>query len=119
GQVGNLSYTELAMRPICVIIAGLWFAAVGVAQPERPADNATAARIADGVQKAKDGKLLDAVEQFQRVLDTAGDELVPVERSQFTLARWVVHGYLARLPADGIKLYRQRVDGQAAKRLDE
>ena len=83
----------------------------------RPADNATAARIADGVQKVQAGKLLDAIEQFQRVLDTAGDELVPVDRSQFTPARWVVHGYLARLPAEGVKLYRQRVDGQAVKRL--
>jgi outer membrane protein assembly factor BamB len=87
--------------------------------PERPADNATAARIADGVEKAQAGKLLDAIEQFQRVLDTAGDELVPVDRSQYTPARWVVHGLIARLPPDGVKLYRQRVDGQAAKRLEE
>src|SRR5262249_54620367 len=87
--------------------------------PDRPPDNATAARIADGVEKVQAGKLLDAVEQFQRVLDTAGDELVPVDRHQLTTARWVVHGHLARLPVEGIKLYRQRVDGQAAKRLVE
>jgi outer membrane protein assembly factor BamB len=87
--------------------------------PDRPAENATAARIADGVEKAQAGKLLDAVEQFQRVLDTAGDELVPVDRSWYTPARWVVHAQIARLPADGLRLYRQRVDGQSAKRLDE
>ncbi|HKB05436.1 MAG TPA: PQQ-binding-like beta-propeller repeat protein, partial [Gemmataceae bacterium] len=86
---------------------------------DRPPDNATAARIADGVEKAQAGKLLDAVEQFQRVLDTAGDELVPVDRHQHVLARWVVHGHLSRLPPEGIRLYRQRVDGQAAKRLEE
>src|SRR5215207_7403120 len=92
----------------------------GHAQPPvRPADNATAARIADGVEKAQAGKLLDAIEQFQRVLDTAGDELVPVDRSQYTPARWVIHGLIARLPAEGVKLYRQRVDGQAARRIDE
>jgi outer membrane protein assembly factor BamB len=94
-------------------------AASAVRGQDRPADNATAARIADGVEKARAGKLLDAIEQFQRVLDTAGDELVPVDRSWFTPARWIVHGQLARLPADGVKLYRQRVDGQAAKRLVE
>src|SRR5947209_1799611 len=87
--------------------------------PDRPAENATAARIADGAEKARAGKLLDAIEQFQRVLDTAGDELVPVDPSWYTPARWVVHGQIARLPAAGLKLYRQRVDGQAAKRLDE
>jgi outer membrane protein assembly factor BamB len=86
---------------------------------DRPAENATAARIADGVEKARDGKLLDAVEQFQRVLDTAGDELVPVDRHHHAPARWVVHGHLSRLPPEGVRLYRQRVDGQAAKRLEE
>ncbi|HEX3149800.1 MAG TPA: PQQ-binding-like beta-propeller repeat protein [Gemmataceae bacterium] len=107
------------MKPLCSLATGLLVAASACAQPERPADNATAARIADGVQKARDLKLLDAVEQFQRVLDTAGDDLVPVDRSQHTLARWVVHGYLASLGPEGVKLYRQRVDGQAAKRLEE
>jgi outer membrane protein assembly factor BamB len=96
----------------------LLLASAGRAQ-DRPADNATAARIADGDEKVRAGKLLDAIEQFQRVLDTAGDELVPVDQSWYTPARWVVHGHLARLPADGVKLYRQRVDGQAAKRLIE
>jgi outer membrane protein assembly factor BamB len=86
---------------------------------DRPPDNATAARIAIGVEKAGEGKLLDAVEQFQRVLDTSGDELVPVDGRHHVPARWVVHGHLARLPAEGVKLYRQRVDGQAAKRLEE
>src|SRR5437763_1160488 len=108
------------IRLIAVLVAAGGLASATFAQPpERPADNATAARIADGVEKAQAGKLLDAVEQFQRVLDTAGDELVPVDRSQYTPARWVIHGLIARLPRDGVKLYRQRVDGQAAKRLDE
>src|SRR5262245_24390059 len=103
---------------VVVLIGGLASSVRGQA-PDRPADNATAARIADGVEKAQAGKLLDAIEQFQRVLDTAGDELVPVDRSQYTPARWVIHGLIARLPAEGVKLYRQRVDGQATKRLDE
>jgi hypothetical protein len=86
---------------------------------DRPLDNATAARIADGVEKAREGKLLDAVEQFQRVMDTAGDELVPVDGRHHALARWVIHKHLAQLPPKGVELYRQRVDGQAAKRLEE
>ena len=105
--------------PVALAVAVLVPLPGGAQPPDRPADNATAARIADGVEKAQAGKLLDAIEQFQRVLDTAGDELVPVDRSQYTPARWVVHGLIARLPPEGVKLYRQRVDGQAAKRLDE
>lgn len=109
-----------AVCPLLLLAVALLCALPARAQPPaRPADNATAARIADGVEKAQAGKLLDAIEQFQRVLDTAGDELVPVDRSQYTPARWVVHGLIARLPADGLKLYRARVDGQAARRLDE
>ena len=111
-----------ASRSVLAAIAGTWLI-ISPTRPtlsqDRPPDNATAARIADGVDKARDGKLLDAVEQFQRVLDTAGDELVPVDRYHHTPARWVVHAHLARLPAEGIRLYRQRVDGQAAKRLEE
>lgn len=114
--------TRPSTSSLFLLSAGLWLCVpIGThAQPAgRPADNATAARIADGVEQARAGKLLDAVEQFQRVLDTAGDELVPATRSQYTPARWVVHGEIARLPAAGVKLYRQRVDGQAAKRLAE
>jgi outer membrane protein assembly factor BamB len=86
---------------------------------DRPGENAAAARIAEGVEKVRAGQLLDAVEQFQRVLDTAGDDLVLLDRHQYVPARWVVHGHLSRLPAEGVKLYRQRIDGQAAKRLEE
>lgn len=109
-------------RFVSILLIAHWISlpATSRAQPPgRPADNATAARIADGVEKAQAGKLLDAIEQFQRVLDITGDELVPVDPSQYTPARWVVHGLIARLPAEGIKLYRARVEGQAARRLDE
>ena len=104
------------------ILAGVWLALsieIAFGQDERPADNPTAAIIVEAAAKVQDGKLLDAVEQFQRIIDTAGDELVPVDRHHQAPARWVIQGHLARLPAEGLKLYRQRVDGQAAKRLDE
>lgn len=104
------------------ILASVWLAStfpIAIAQDERPADNPTAALIADAAAKVQDGKHLDAVEQFQRIIDTAGDELVPVDRYQQAPARWVIQGHLSRLPGAGLKLYRQRVDGQAAKRLEE
>ena len=94
-------------------------AAFAACAQDRPAENATAARISDGLEKAQAGKLLDALEQFQRVLDTAGDDLVPVGKYHQMPARWVVHGHIARLPAEGLRIYRQRIEGQAAKRLAE
>jgi outer membrane protein assembly factor BamB len=101
-----------------ITFACLVLTTLGRAQ-DRPGENAAAARIAEGVEKVRAGQLLDAVEQFQRVLDTAGDDLVLLDRHQYVPARWVVHGHLSRLPAEGVKLYRQRIDGQAAKRLEE
>ncbi len=110
-------------RPGAVGLLGIWFFSCAVCQvahcQDRPADNPTAAQIADALDKVRSGKLLDAVEKLQRVLDTSGEELVPVNDRHLVPARWVVHGHLARLPVEGVNLYRQRVDGQAAKRLDE
>lgn len=64
---------------------------------------------------------LDAIEEYQRILDEAGDELVPVsdDRRHWQPARWLVHADLAKLPPEGLALYRQRVDGPAQKRLEQ
>lgn len=86
---------------------------------ERPPDNATAAQIEDGLEKVRSGKWLDAIEQFQKVIDTAGDELVPVDRNHHAPARLVVQGHLANMGAEGVAIYRRRVDGQATTRLLE
>lgn len=92
----------------------------GASQPkERPGDNPTANQIAEAVDKAEAGKWLEAIEQFQRVMDTAGDELAPVDRHLQLPARWVAQSHLSKLPPAGLKLYRQRVDGQAARRVTE
>ncbi|WP_020470639.1 PQQ-binding-like beta-propeller repeat protein [Zavarzinella formosa] len=87
---------------------------------ERPVvDNPTANQIAEAVEKGKAEKWLDAIEQLQRVMDTAGDELVPADKHRQIPARWVAQGHLSRLPPMALKLYRQRVDGQAARRVVE
>ncbi len=86
---------------------------------ERPADHPTATQLTEGAEKAAAGKWLDAIEQFQRVMDTAGDELTPVGPRRQLPARWVAQDHISRLPPAGLKLYRQRVDGQAATRVAE
>lgn len=106
---------------LCIIGAWAFFAPgsqKSISQ-ERPPDNATAAQIEDGLEKVRGGKWLDAIEQFQKVIDTAGDELVPVDRNHHAPARLVVQGHIAKMGAEGVTLYRRRVDGQAATRLLE
>ena len=105
------------------------------------APTATELSIEEASAKACTGRILDALEQYQRILDTAPDELVPVilpraglyglshlagagvliqpvDRSHWLPARWVCHLHLSRLPWSARKLYRERIDGQAAKRLE-
>ena len=84
----------------------------GATQPrERPGDNPTANQLAEALDKIDAGKWLEAIEQLQRVMDTAGDELAPADQRRQLPARWVAQGHLSRLPPAALKLYRQRVDG--------
>ena len=90
----------------------------GATQPrERPGDNPTANQLAEALDKIDAGKWLEAIEQLQRVMDTAGDELAPADQRRQLPARWVAQGHLSRLPPAALKLYRQRVDGQASRRV--
>lgn len=86
---------------------------------EHPPENPTTALLAEAAQKIDAKKWLDGIEQYQKVLDTAGNELVAVDRAHFTQARWVVHQRLAQLPTEALALYRQRIEAQAAKRVND
>jgi len=114
---------KASFRIVTIVILAGWILIPPSPRPlhsqERPPDNATAAQIEDGLEKARAGKLLDAIEQFQKVQDTAGDELVPVDRAHHAPARLVIQGLLAKLGTDGVKLYRNRVDGQAVRRFED
>jgi outer membrane protein assembly factor BamB len=87
--------------------------------PVRLPDHPTTALIEEAANKAKAKQWLDAIELYQRILDTHGDDLVPVNSQQLFQARWLVHGHLARLPEEGLNIYRQRVDAQALKLVAE
>jgi len=92
-------------------------------QPPEPAnlrgDSAqTRKRVAEAEQKLLAGKTADATDDLQRVLDEAGDDLITVDSKQYRPARWVAHQILAKLPADALKGYRDRIDEPARKLLD-
>ncbi|HXG09303.1 MAG TPA: PQQ-binding-like beta-propeller repeat protein [Gemmataceae bacterium] len=63
----------------------------------------------------------EAIEEYQRLLDEAGDRLVPAAPGQQPLlhVRRFCHLRLAALPPEALRLYRNRVDAQARKWLEE
>ncbi|MCS6849986.1 MAG: hypothetical protein NZ700_02315, partial [Gemmataceae bacterium] len=77
----------------------------------------TARRLADAQRLVEQRQWADAIDEYQHILTEAGDDLVPVDGRQSVPARWLVHQRLASLPAEGLELYRARVDGAAAKVL--
>jgi outer membrane protein assembly factor BamB len=100
------------------------------------------ATTVSGVQEASYsaglGQWLDAIEKYQRIVETEGDELIPVPAPAGALAqlgggpaftvpwtsprslpaRWICHEQISRFPPAALKLYRDRVDLVAGKRLE-
>ena len=89
--------------------------------------------------KAAQGRYVDALDQYQRIIESSGHELTPVEApyrllasltgglamsvpwpsAHFRAARSICHERIASLPAAALKIYRDRVDPAAAKSLEE
>ena len=78
----------------------------------------TRKRLAEAEQKLLNGNAAEAVEELQRILDEAGDDLVTIDGKQYRAARWYAHGILAKLPPDILKTYQARIDEPARKLLD-
>ncbi len=79
----------------------------------------TARQLAAAAKLVEQGKTPEAVEQYQRVLTEAGDDLVPLDARHALQARRLCHLSLAAMPAEALALYRTRVDGQAKKWLEQ
>ncbi len=73
----------------------------------------TAKRLTEAAEKIAAGKHADAVADLQRILDAAGDDLVPATKEHLVPARWFAHRQLAALPPDQLRLYRDRIDEPA------
>lgn len=79
----------------------------------------TRKRLAEAEKKLRDGQTADAVDELQKILDDAGDDLIAVENSHLVPARRIAHRLLSTLPAADLKAYRARIDVPAAKLLAE
>jgi outer membrane protein assembly factor BamB len=98
-----------------------------LAQPEQRGDLAvipgevagSARRLAAADKLADRGQWSDAIDEYQRILREAGDDLVPLTPYHAVRARWLCHQRLASAPAEQLKHYQARVDPQARKWFEQ
>jgi outer membrane protein assembly factor BamB len=79
----------------------------------------TARRIAAADKLAAQKQWAEAIEEYQRILSEAGDDLVALSPRHAIQARWVCHCRIAALPAEQLAAYRNRVDAQARKWFEQ
>lgn len=85
----------------------------------RGASEPTRKRLESAAEKLARGQAADAVDELDRLLSEAGDDLVSADGQQFRAARWQAHALLARLPPQTLASYRDRIDGPAQKLLEQ
>jgi outer membrane protein assembly factor BamB len=61
----------------------------------------------------------EAVPILQQLIETSGDTLLPVETGRYWNAADHCHLLISRLPAEGLAVYRTRVDPQAAEWFEQ
>jgi outer membrane protein assembly factor BamB len=84
------------------------------------AESRRSAQLLDDARKSlADQKWAEAVDLLQGVIDKCGNDLVPVGPRQTIQARRRAHLLLSTLPAEALDQYRDRVDGQARRLLEQ
>lgn len=79
----------------------------------------TANRLADAAKRLAAGKWTESIEEVQQILDTAGDDLAPIDDRRAVQTRRLCHALLASLPPAGLEIYRKRVGPQAVHWLNQ
>jgi outer membrane protein assembly factor BamB len=81
-------------------------------------NRAAAIRLAEARKRLDDRQWSEAIEQLQSILNSSGNDLVPLTPAHSLRAGRLCHLQLAALPAEALRLYRQRYEDQARKKLD-
>ncbi len=96
---------------------------VSAEEPARPIvcgeSRATAHLLDDARKVIEEKKWAEAINQLQAIIDGNADDLVPVTPRQMLSARLAAHALIARLPAQALEMYRNRIDPQARRWLDQ
>ncbi len=78
---------------------------------------ALAKRFAEAHTELAGGDKSQAIERLQSILANSGNDLVPVSASRSVSASRLCQVQLAGLSVEGLRLYRQRYENQAVKKL--
>jgi outer membrane protein assembly factor BamB len=84
-----------------------------------PGESAATGRRLDAADKLAADKDYAAAEEYARLLEQAGDDLVAVSEHVSLPVRRLCHLRLAALPPEALRPYRTRVDAQARKWLEQ
>jgi outer membrane protein assembly factor BamB len=113
-------FLKASARPSLLALLVLSFVTPVQADVTVPGETGSSLRRIQAVDKAiAGGEINEAVEELQRILDEAGDDLVPLTKRSSVRARWLCHQRLAALPPDARKGYREKIDERARKWLQE
>lgn len=80
---------------------------------------ATARRLVAADKLIAQKQWNDALDEYQRILSEAGDDLVPLTPRHLVQARWLCHQRLAALPPEQFAAYRKRIEPQARKWFEQ
>lgn len=80
---------------------------------------AAALRLAEARKRVDEHKWSEAIEELQSILNTAGNDLVAIAPNHSVRAGRLCQIQLASLPAEALRLYRQRYESQAGKKLQQ
>jgi outer membrane protein assembly factor BamB/tetratricopeptide (TPR) repeat protein len=80
---------------------------------------ATALRLAEAQKRLDEHHWPEAIEELQAILNSAGDDLVPLSPTHSVQARRVCQVRLAALPPEALRTYRRRYETQARRKLEQ
>ncbi len=80
---------------------------------------AASLRLAEARKHLDEYKWSEAIEELQTILNSAGNELVAIAPNHSVRTSRLCQIHLASLPAEALRLYRQRNENQAQKRFQK
>jgi outer membrane protein assembly factor BamB len=80
---------------------------------------ATARRLIAADKLAAQKQWNDTLDEYQRIISDAGDDLVPLTPRHLVQARWLCHQRLAALSPELLAAYRKRIEPQARKWFEQ
>jgi outer membrane protein assembly factor BamB/tetratricopeptide (TPR) repeat protein len=108
---------------IAICFASMTVPGVFAQEPARPVVPgevpATARRFEAARKLAGERKWDAAADEFRKIIEEAGDDLVPLGPYQLIQARWLCHKQVASAPKETLRRYQDRVEAQTNAWLEE